>query len=506
MGIKLLAAAFAIAMVVLLWLREFILSIGKKKKAGSVHEVLVVRAEDERRPPERADVEESPDEVQPDASSVEIEEFLAELRAKAQDKPRKNNSLFLIAIPALVASWLPAAASICRAQSSSIKIGPVVSDKTNSGKSLLDNAVAEEVASQEPQKQQSKPEWNYGGFVDVGYSLDFNHPANLFFRSRGTAWHVDNLYLNIAGAYVKKDPSESSRWGGQLTVQGGKDSEVFGFSATAPNIGGFKVLRHLGPTNVSYLAPVGKGLTVQGGIFGSLIGYDSLYAKDNLEYTRPWGADFTPYLMMGVNASYPFNEKLTGAFFVINGYWHLANANSVPSSGGQLAYKASPRVTVKETVLWGPHQSNTSFKFWRFLTDTIVECKTDRVTFAFEYIYSSERVDALGTPRALMMAGQLPVHFALNKRWSATVRPEVFWDRNGRWTLARQTVKAITTTLEYRIPYRQTNTILRLEHRYDDSRGPDGGFFRGAEVQPGMVGLTPTQHLLIFGLLFTFDR
>jgi hypothetical protein len=359
-------------------------------------------------------------------------------------------------------------------------------------------------AEQEPKT--SEPKWHYGGFVDVGYLLDFNHPANDIFRSRGTAWHADDLHLNMAGAYVKKDPSETSRWGAQLTVQGGKDSEVFGFSATAPNIDGFKWLRHLGPTNVSYLAPVGKGLTVQGGIFGSLIGYDSLYAKDNFNYTRPWGADFTPYFMLGVEASYPFTEKLTGTLFVVNGYWHLADANSVPSSGGQLAYKASSRVTVKETALWGPHQSNTSFKFWRYLSDSLVERKGDRVTFAFEYISSWERVDAPGTPHALMMAGQLPVHWTLNKQWSASVRPEVFWDRDGRWTLARQTVKAITTTLEYRIPYRWTNTILRLEHRWDDSRGPDGGFFIGAEVRPGMIGLTPAQHLLIFGLIFTVDR
>src|SRR5947208_1154155 len=141
-------------------------------------------------------------------------------------------------------------------------------------------------------------------------------------------------------------------------------------AAPAQNIDGFKWLRHLGPTNVSYIAPVGKGLTLQGGIFASLIGYDSLYAKDNFNYTRPWGADFTPYLMMGVNASYPFNDRLTGAVFVINGYWHLANANSVPSSGGQLAYKATPQVTVKETVLWGPHQTDTSLKYWRSLSDT----------------------------------------------------------------------------------------------------------------------------------------
>jgi hypothetical protein len=357
-----------------------------------------------------------------------------------------------------------------------------------------------------PATQASTSLWQYGGFVDLGYSLDFNHPANEIFRSRGTVWHVDEVELNMTGAYLKKKTSESTRWGTELTIQAGNDSQVFGFSATAPNLPGSKWLRHLGPTNISYLAPVGKGLTLQGGIFGSLIGYDSLYSKDNLSYTRPWGADFTPYFMMGVNASYPFSEKLTGAVFAVNGYWHLANANSVPSSGGQLTYKPNPLVTVKETALAGPHQANTSLANWRFLTDSIVERKTDRFIIALEYIYSSEQVAGAGGARALMMASQLPAHWIMSQHWSATVRPEVFWDRDGRWTLARQTVKGVTSTLEYRTPYRQANVVLRLEHRYDDSRGPDGGFFRGAEVGPGLIAVTPTQHLLVFGMIFTFDH
>src|SRR5262249_38298158 len=153
----------------------------------------------------------------------------------------------------------------------------------------------------------------------------------------------------------------------------------FGFSATAPNLGGYKLLRHLGAANVSYLAPAGGGLTLQGGIFTSLIGYDSLYAKDNFAYTRPWGADFTPYLMLGINASHGFGDKVTGTIAVVNGYWHLAHANDVPSLVGQVAFKAGPHVTLKQATLWGPHQKSTALDFWRFLSDTIVERKADRV-------------------------------------------------------------------------------------------------------------------------------
>jgi hypothetical protein len=355
------------------------------------------------------------------------------------------------------------------------------------------------------QSQPEPPAWQYGGFLDVGHLHDFNAPSNHLFRNRGTTPRVDELDVNMAGVAIKKQTSESSRWGTELTAQAGKDSELFGFSATAPNMNGANWLRHLGPTNVSYLAPIGAGLTLQGGIFNSLIGYDGLYAKDNFTYTRPWGADYTPYLMLGVNAGYSFNKKVSVSAFAVNGYWHLAHANDVPSIGGQVAYKSSDSVSVKETVLYGPHQPNTSLEFWRVLSDSIVERKGDRVTTAFEFQIGAERLDEPAMPRALWMSAQLPVHWAVQGPWSVTVRPEFAWDRDGRWIGAPQSVKAFTTALEYRFPYRRTQAIVRLEHRYDDSRGSGGGFFDDGEVRPGVVALTPQQQLVTMALIVTFD-
>ncbi len=350
----------------------------------------------------------------------------------------------------------------------------------------------------------AKPLWHYGGFFDLGYLLDFNHPANHLFRNRGTTPRVNELDLNMAALYLAKEPSEKSRWGMELEAQAGEDSKIFGFSASAPNLAGANWLRQIGKADVSYLAPVGKGLTLQAGIFGSLIGYDSLYARDNFNYTRPWGADYTPYLMMGVNASYPFSKKITATGFVINDYFHLADPNSVPSIGGQLAFSATEHLNFKETVLYGPHQSDTALEFWRFFSDSIAEWKQNAVTVAFEYQVGTEKVAVTGSPRALWMSAQLPVHWVVRGPWSMTVRPEVAWDRDGRWTGSQQTIKALTTTLEYRLPCWKTNTIARLEYRVDDSRGAEGGFFRGAAISPGVVALTPTQQLLAFGLIFTF--
>jgi hypothetical protein len=87
-------------------------------------------------------------------------------------------------------------------------------------------------ASQEPQAgaaiQQTKHQWSYGGFADLGYLLDFNHPLNHLFRNRGTTARVDEFDLNMAAVYVTKDASDKSRWGMELEAQAGETPKVSG--------------------------------------------------------------------------------------------------------------------------------------------------------------------------------------------------------------------------------------------------------------------------------------
>ena len=128
--------------------------------------------------------------------------------------------------------------------------------------------------------------------------------------------------------------------------------------------------------------------------------------------------------MMGVNGSYAVTAKAAATVFVVNGYWHLAGANDAPSAGGQLAYQATPRVTVKQTVLVGPHQANTSPRFWRWLSDSIVERRGERVVAALELQTSTERVDETGNRRALWMSAQLPVRWQSRERWTVAVHPK----------------------------------------------------------------------------------
>ena len=348
--------------------------------------------------------------------------------------------------------------------------------------------------------------WRYGAYLDIGGIVNFNFPDNDLWRSRTTASRHNQPAPNMVLAYVRKDVTEVSRWGMELGVQGGYDSVDFAYLQGERKVDGADVLRHLHRANASYLAPVGNGLTVTAGLFNSLMGYESLYAKDNANYTRSWIADNTPYMMFGVNAAYPVNDRLTVTAFVINRYYHLAYTVAQPSYGGKWSYALTPRLTAMQTLYWGPDQADASLEFWRLYGNHILEWKADEVTIAASYDIGTENIaNRPGSPRAFVMGGNLVVRWQLSGPWAVAVRPEAYWDRNGRWTGAEQFVKAVTSTLEYKLPYRWTKAVARLEHRYDESTGAGGGFFRNGESSFGVPKLAAGQHLLLVGLLLAFD-
>lgn len=356
---------------------------------------------------------------------------------------------------------------------------------------------------------QPDPTWHYGGLIDMAYAIDFNFPENHLWRSKSTTPRVNELAPNMALAYLRKDITPQSRWGMEFGVQGGYDTDAL---VPAPNPGrekpvpGADTLRHLSRANVSYLAPVGNGLTLTVGLFNSYIGYQSFYARDNLNYTRSYMADNAPYFMFGAQARYPISDTLVIGLYAINGYSYLSHVNDQFSYGTQVAWKISSAVTFTQNFYYGPDQSNTAIEFWRFFSDSILHWQRDAVTLAFSYDIGTENAaEQVQHPRTFWTGAALYARWNVHGPWSVALRPEYYWDRNGRITGSEQFLKAITTTLEYRFTKEWSGLLLRLEHRYDESMGQGGGFFKGGETVPGVIGLTRDQQLLLLSLIWSLD-
>ncbi len=355
--------------------------------------------------------------------------------------------------------------------------------------------------------------WQYGASLDVSYPLNFNFPENHLWRNRSTVPRHNELSPNMGMAYVGRKASPDSEWGIELAVQGGYDSREFAFLPGEPKLSGADTLRHVGLANVSYWAPKGDGLTLTAGLFSSFLGSEKLYAKDNVHYTRAWTSDYSPYAMFGVTAVYRMNKSVTLSGFVVNGYAHLSRPNDHPSYGLGLTFTPLPCVTFSHTLYAGPDQQRTDLEFWRYYLSNVMTWEDRQFSVTLTYDVGTENIaDRPGAPRAFVMGGSVSIRWQFApKKWYAAIRPEFYWDRNGRWTGSEQFVKAMTTTLDY-APFSDCeprifrNTHVRLEYRWDDSTGANGGFFRRGDSTPGVPGLTGSQHLIILGLLWTFDQ
>jgi len=210
--------------------------------------------------------------------------------------------------------------------------------------------------------------------------------------------------------------------------------------------------------------------------------------------------------MFGVSAEYQINEAVKSVFYVINRYNYLSYANNLPSYGTQIRWNASPSITVTQNLYYGPDQSNTDLRYWRLFSDSSIQWKRDNLTVALVYDIGTERaIPEAGSARVFWTGSAIYTHWQFTRTWALAVRPELYYDPDGTMTGARQFIKAITTTLEYKLPIASTIARWRLEYRYDDSTGSQSGFFRDGPVSSAGINLVQAQHLLIVALLWNYD-
>ncbi len=352
--------------------------------------------------------------------------------------------------------------------------------------------------------------WHWGAYLDLSWAADPEHAGSRPWRSHGTSSHIDEFGANVGLLQLRKDVHKNSPWGMELGFQGGWDTESqlpTELPGRDRRIDGADTLRHVARANLSYLVPDGNGLLFTAGLMNSFIGYESFYAKDNFNYTRSYIAEYSPYFLIGAGARYPLTRTLNGSVYIVNGYNHLSHPNDTPSLAGQLAWQLTPRWSFTQNAYVGSDQERTGIAYWRLFSDSIIQWQGDNSTIAVAVDVGSERMgERSGGPRSYWLGGALFTQWRLSDHWNVAVRPEVYWDPNGRLTGAQQLLKAITATGEYVTRVQRSTVRLRFEYRCDHATGRQGGFFVAPlDDAAGNPPLTRTQHLFLMALLLSFD-
>ncbi len=351
------------------------------------------------------------------------------------------------------------------------------------------------------------------GFVDVYYGYNSNQPANHTTALRNFDINSGQFGLNMIELIADKATSTDNRVGYHVSLGFGQAMNlVNGTEVASPNVPGQTPTsppstitnfdQYLKEGYVEYLAPAGKGLTVDFGKFVTNAGGEVIETKDNWNYSR--GLLFSwaiPYFHFGLRAKYAFNGKVALTGFLLNGWNNSVDNNAGKTTGFTLALTPTKKLSIYENYYVGPEETNDDTNF-RHLTDTVVAYNaTPKLSLMANYDYAHETVTG-GSPIWWSgIAGY--IKYAPNAKWAFATRGEYFIDHNGFATGlgTPQKVAEWTGTLERTLA---GHIISRLEYRRDMS---DQNVFpyRTSTISPGLP-FSPIDHqnTVTVGFVYAF--
>ena len=230
------------------------------------------------------------------------------------------------------------------------------------------------------------------GLVDTYYGYNSNRPLNNVSGLRFFDGQTDGFGLNMAEFIVDKAPDANSndgRFGYHVAAGYGQAAAVINSSDNTTDLSNFYLKEAYG----EYLAPIGKGLTIQVGKFVTPIGNEVIETSGDWNYSRSILFYYAiPYFHFGANAKYAFNPKFSTTFYLVNGwnnsaiFRNLGAGSSGQSSGltygTSIAYTPNAKWSVTENYFAGPVvgleenvPSTPNFVFatdWKQLSDTVI--------------------------------------------------------------------------------------------------------------------------------------
>ena len=318
------------------------------------------------------------------------------------------------------------------------------------------------------------------GFVDTSYTQNFNNPNTGINNMRSFDGDANSFRPNNAQVVLEKEASATGnledRAGFRLKLNFGEDAKFSGGSGADDF--------DFQEAYVQFIAPVGNGITIQGGRMNTLIGYEVIESPYNPNFSRSFMFGMgEPFTVTGVRGSYDFNDSVSFAMSAINSFGGAqVDGNSSKSIEALLSITPMDNVAVSLFGFWGPEGGRNVQNSEQVQVGGILDVQvTEQAEVVVEAYYANQaNPSGAGTPNSRWngIAGYFIYDF--NEQWGARVRSEIFEDAGGTRSCAGgggnalacfgaavpQTLWEMTYTLQFKpVP----NLITRVEFRYDKS-------------------------------------
>ena len=359
------------------------------------------------------------------------------------------------------------------------------------------------------------------GYVDT--SMEWNPGsgnANLPPYKFGGAGKADGFNLDVVQLRIEK-PLDEQDWaaGYRADFWFGPDAKTLGTDSYLgiANLASDFAIRQ---AYVTLRAPVGRGLDFKVGVFDSILGYESVEAGNNPNFTRSYGHSIEPQTHTGILTSYRFCDVFSASFGVADTMGASINSRAFPTPipvlglatlplGGNQAesyktYMGSLALTAPDS--WGFLSGSTLYggvasgfagsginapgvvvganRASYYVGATVATPVTGlRMGGSFDYL-DPRGGDIYG----MSLAGYLS--YQATEKLSFHARGEYFKEKGGiLFTSGRAEVMALTGTIQYDL---WKNVISRLEVRWDHSLN-DAALFGGtASAVAPLAPISPT--------------
>ncbi len=353
-----------------------------------------------------------------------------------------------------------------------------------------------------------------GGYVDIGYSHNFNDPGDNTNHGRVFDTQDDSFTLHqaqmVIGRHGHSGGSLTDRAGFEIRLGYGEDARVFAAEGTDRD-DVFDILEAFASFALT------DTLSVQVGKYATLLGAEVIESNDNWNFSRSYLFGFAiPFDHTGVRLTYAPNDMLEFNIGVNNGWDNLSENNNSKTfefnavlnlpygiswsnaivfgdehrelgEAGEEAEAARAAMASFSPVSISPSDlmiaataGDVTHDDQRLVYDSILSFQPhDQWTFMVNFDYGTEQGTGQHESAAEWIGAAGYAHYDATERLALTLRTEVFDDKDGVRTGLVQTLFETTLTAGYQVtPALET----RLEYRYD-ATNHDGFFGPGEDDQ-----------------------
>lgn len=309
-----------------------------------------------------------------------------------------------------------------------------------------------------------------GGFLDVSYIYNFNDPITERNGLRVFDTDHDEFNFQLFQFYIDKLPEEIGEVGFRADLAVGEDANLIAFDQFDSG-DEFSLYQAF----VSYIAPIGNGLTLDLGRWVAPYSYEVIEGPANDNYSRSFLFGFAvPKTHTGLRAIYPINDQFEIMGAVSQGWDEVEDDNDSLSHHAALRWTPIETFYMQNAVSYGPEMAGNN-KDYTFLYDFVVSYTAmDQLTVGGNFDWAETENAGIGASNAEWWGVTLYGRYDFTEQVYSALRSEYFKDQDGIRTASALGPMATTGVdlwgISATVGYEVTDGFeTRFEYRFDDA-------------------------------------